>query len=56
MINFITQNVATIIVCSMLAIVITLIINKLVKDHKSGKSSCGCSCNSCPAAGMCHKH
>lgn len=42
------------IVILILAAVIALVIWKLVKDKRNGKSSCGCSCGCCPNAQLCH--
>ena len=44
----------TAIVVIILVAVVTLIIWRMVKDRKAGKSSCGCGCASCPMAGQCH--
>ncbi|MCM1298188.1 MAG: FeoB-associated Cys-rich membrane protein [Firmicutes bacterium] len=48
------MNLPTIIVCIVLAAIVGLIIYKMVKDKKQGKSSCGGSCGSCPMGGCCH--
>ena len=55
MLNFLSQNIGTIIVCLCLAVVIFFIIKKMVKDKKAGKSSCGCNCSACAMHGECHK-
>ena len=44
----------TAIVVIILVAVVTLIIWRMVKDRKAGKSNCGCGCASCPMAGQCH--
>ena len=54
MISWISQNLATIIICLVLALIVTLIIVGLVRDKKKGKSSCGCNCAHCAMAGSCH--
>ena len=53
MIEFITGNLATIIVTAILITIVTAIIIKMVRDKKKGVSSCG-SCSGCPNAGICH--
>ncbi|MGN0521596.1 MAG: FeoB-associated Cys-rich membrane protein [Eubacterium sp.] len=53
--EFLSENIGTIIVCLVVVAIVGLVIAKLVKDKKQGKSSCGCSCANCPSAGMCHK-
>ncbi len=55
MLSTITDNIGTIIVGAVLAIIVILIIRKLYRDKKAGKSSCGCGCENCPAKGACHK-
>lgn len=40
--TWLMNNLSTIIVCIVLIAVVVLIINKMIKDKKKGKSSCGC--------------
>lgn len=47
MLAFIKANIYNIITIAILAIIIALIINNLVKKKKSGKGSCGGDCSSC---------
>lgn len=54
MLAWLSKNIATIIICLVLAIIVALIIYNLVKDKKKGKSSCGCNCAHCAMAGSCH--
>ena len=54
MFAWIAENIVTIIICAVLAIMVAAIVVTLVKDKKKGKSSCGCKCGSCPMAGSCH--
>ncbi len=56
MLQGLADNAGTIIVCLVLAGVVTGIIIRLRKDKKQGKSSCGCNCGCCPMSGSCHKH
>ena len=44
MLAWLSKNIATIIICLVLAVIVTLIIFSLVKNKKKGKSSCGCNC------------
>lgn len=37
----------TVIVGILLVIVVTVVIGKMGKDRKRGKSSCGCDCSKC---------
>ncbi|MEE1056354.1 MAG: FeoB-associated Cys-rich membrane protein [Acutalibacteraceae bacterium] len=54
MLNWISENIGTISVSAVLILIIGLIIFKLIRDKKKGKSSCGCGCSSCPMNGSCH--
>ena len=51
------MNPGTFAVLAVLIIIVGLIIYKMIKDKKSGKSSCSCggSCSGCGMAGRCHK-
>ena len=42
MLAWLSKNIATIIICLVLAVIVALIIFSLVKNKKKGKSSCGC--------------
>lgn len=55
MLAWIMENIGTILISAVLLLVVVLIIRKLVKDKKKGKSSCGCNCAHCAMAGSCHK-
>ena len=48
MLAWITENIGTILISAVLLLVVVLIIRKLVKDKKKGKSSCGCNCATAP--------
>lgn len=37
-----------------LAAIVAAVIAKMYKDKKQGKTSCGCGCENCPSAGLCH--
>ena len=55
MIQWLEQNMGTILVSLLLLLVVCLIIRRLWKDRKQGKSSCGGQCGSCPMHQTCHK-
>lgn len=55
MFAWIAENIATIIICLVLVLIVAGIIVKLVKDKKKGRSSCGCNCAHCAMSGSCHK-
>lgn len=44
------------VVLALLAAVVVLIVGKLIKDKKAGRSSCGHKCGACPMAGQCRKN
>lgn len=46
---------ATVIISVILAGIVALILFKLIKNKKQGKTSCGCGCSTCGMANMCHK-
>ena len=54
MFAWITENLATIIICAVLIAVCTLIIIKLRRDKKKGNASCGGGCSGCAMNGLCH--
>ncbi len=49
-------NLATVLICAALALVVFLIIRSLVRNKKQGRSSCGCGCSTCPMSGQCHSN
>ena len=55
MLAWITENIGTILISAVLLLVVVLIIRKLVKDKKKGKSSCGCNCAHHLMSGSCHQ-
>lgn len=54
MISWITGNLATILVCLVLSVIVGWAIWYLVRQKKRGKSSCGCGCSGCAMRGACH--
>lgn len=56
MFNWISENIGNIIAIVILAAVIAAIVIHLIKQKKRGKSSCGCSCDSCPMKNSCHSN
>ncbi len=54
-IDFIGNNIGTVVIAAALLAVVALITAKLVRDKRKGKSSCGCNCGCCPMNGECHK-
>lgn len=54
MADWIIANIANIVICAVLAIIMAAIIIKLIRDKKRGVSSCGCNCANCSLSGTCH--
>lgn len=54
MINFIFQNLGTIIVSILLAAALFFAMRKIYKDKKAGRSSCGYKCSGCPGSSVCN--
>ena len=50
-----TENLGTVIVAAIVAVVCGLIIWRLIANKKAGKSSCGCGCQGCAMKDQCHK-
>ncbi len=51
---WIAENIATVIICLVIVLMVAGAIAVLVRDKKKGRSSCGCQCGSCPMSGACH--
>ena len=55
--GFIMNNLSTIIISAVLAVVFILIIANMIKKKRAGKSvSCNCGCSGCPSASVCHNN
>lgn len=54
MLLWLKANLATIIISVILVIIVALVIRKMIKDKRQGKSSCGCGCANCALKGRCH--
>ena len=55
MLAWITANLATILVCFVLLVIVTLVIAHLIRNKKRGKTSCGCNCAGCALHGSCRQ-
>ncbi|MBQ8309950.1 MAG: FeoB-associated Cys-rich membrane protein [Clostridia bacterium] len=53
--DWIVQNIGSILVGAVLLLLIGVIVYMMRKDKKAGNSSCGSSCASCPMSGKCHE-
>lgn len=54
MLLWIQSNLGTIIISMILLVLVGLAVRSLVREKKSGRSSCGCGCANCAMAGKCH--
>ncbi len=54
MLEFLANNLSTIIVGLIVAILIGLAVYAIRRDKKQGKSSCGNNCAHCQMSGQCH--
>ena len=54
MLTWIGENLITILICLVLAVIVGAIIVSMIRNHRKGKSSCGCGCSGCPMHGSCH--
>ena len=54
MLQWISENIGTIVVGLVLLAVVILIVRIMMRDKKQGKSSCGGNCAGCAACGSCH--
>ena len=54
MFEWLSQNIATIVICAALAVIFGLMLWSLLRDRKKGKSSCCGGCAGCANACYCH--
>ena len=48
---FIAENLGTIVVAALLAVIVAAIVIKMVRDKQKGKCvGCSCGCDNCPQA------
>ncbi len=55
MLQWFADNAGTIIVTLALIALVAVIIVRLYRDKKKGKTSCGGNCGCCPMGGSCHR-
>ena len=54
MLNWLFQNISTILIALGLFCLCFAIIRKILRDKKQGKTSCGCGCSACAMKDACH--
>lgn len=52
--QWIMDNLATIIITTVLLVAVAAVIRYLINQKKRGKLSCGCGCANCAMSGTCH--
>lgn len=52
MLDWLADNLATVIVCAVLILLVGCTVAALVRRRKQGKTACGCGCEGC---GICKK-
>lgn len=55
MLAWLSENLATVIICAALIAVIAAIVIRLILNKKKGRSSCGRGCDNCPMGDSCHQ-
>lgn len=54
MLVWLAENGATIAIGAVVAAVLGLVVYKMIKDKRNGRSGCGCGCANCALADKCH--
>ncbi len=54
MLEFIQNNIGTILVGAVVLGILAVAAWKVISDKRKGKSSCSCGCSSCPNSALCH--
>lgn len=54
MLVWLAENGATIAIGAVVAAVLGLVVYKMIKDKRNGRSGCGCGCANCALADRCH--
>lgn len=55
MFNYIMNHQSSVIVGFIVLCGISILLNRMIRNKKNHKSSCGCGCGSCESAGICHQ-
>ncbi|MBS1402243.1 MAG: FeoB-associated Cys-rich membrane protein [Oscillospiraceae bacterium] len=53
---WIRENLATVVICAILVLMVAAILVRMVKNKRKGRSSCGCGCADCAMQNSCHHH
>ena len=52
--TWLAENLGTIIVLAIIAAAVVLIIRRMIRQKRAGKTSCSCGCENCAMRGSCH--
>lgn len=52
--NWILENLGTVVISAVLLAVVVAIIAGQIRKRKKGENSCGCGCDHCASAAVCH--
>ncbi len=55
MLQWLTENLATVLVSAALLGILGLVIFIMLRNKKQGKKSCGCGCKGCAFSESCHQ-
>ncbi len=55
MLSWLTANIGTVLITLLLIAIVAVIVVKLRKDKKKGRSACGGNCAHCAMSGTCHQ-
>ena len=55
MINWLAENLGTILISIILIVLVAIIIRSVIRDKKMGRSTCGGSCASCKMCAACRQ-
>ncbi len=55
MIQFLKDNLATIIIAAIVIGLMAWVVIHRIRQRQRGESTCGCGCSGCAEAGDCHK-
>lgn len=53
---WIRENLATVVICAILVLIVAGILVRMVKNKRKGRSSCGCGCADCAMQKSCRHH
>ena len=53
---WIRENLATVVICAILVLIVAAILVRMVKNKRKGRFSCGCGCADCVMHKSCRHH